>query len=181
MVGPSPPVTRSPESAPARAGERYTEQQLVEILRRAAERKEGLVTDADGRFSLEEITQIASEVGIEPAHVATAAAELTAGPPPRSGALGAPTVFRFERWVDGEVSRSTIGELIDIARRRTGLQGTVSEALATIEWAGGGTWLATRAIWRRLARKYPRDAATLGAVLVEAAQRAEDDARKESE
>ena len=257
MVRPPSSVTRSSESAPVRAGERYTEQQLVEILRRASERQEGLVTDADGRFSLEEIKQIASEVGIEPAHVATAAAEVTAGPPPRSGPLGAPTVFRFERWVDGELSRSTIGELIDIARRRTGLQGTVSEALDTIEWrgrgnmdatmvsvgprqgrtkitimltrvdaatvtatttvlggigaagaiggslvpvaaqwgplataaavfvslgwAGAGTWLATRAIWRRLARKYPRDAAALGTELVEAAQRAEDDARMDSE
>ena len=58
---------------------------------------------------------------------------------------------------------------------------TAAAVLVSLGWAGGGTWLATRAIWRRLARKYPRDAATLGAVLVEAAQRAEDDARKESE
>jgi len=58
---------------------------------------------------------------------------------------------------------------------------TAAAVLVSLGWAGGGTWLATRATWRRLARKYPRDAATLGAVLVEAAQRAEDDARKESE
>ena len=257
MVRPTPPATRPARPVDARTGERFTEQQLVEILRRAADRQEGLVTEADGRFSLEEIQQIAAEVGIEPTHVATAAAELTAAPPPQSGALGAPLVFRFERWVDGEVSRSTIGELIDIARRQTGLQGTVSEALDMVEWrgrgnmdasyvsitprhgrtkisvmhsrvdaatvtvtatglgalgaaagigsalvpvaaewgplaaatavlvsigwAGGGAWLVTRSIWRRFARKYTGSVVALGTELVEAAQRAEADVRKDSE
>ena len=67
-----------PGTVTAHGGQRYTEQQLVEILRRAAERQEGLTTDADGRFSLAEIQQIASEVGIGSAHVAAAAAELPA-------------------------------------------------------------------------------------------------------
>jgi len=58
------------ESLTNRTGERYTEQQLVEILRRAAERQEGLTTEPDGRFSLAEIQQIASEVGIAPARSA---------------------------------------------------------------------------------------------------------------
>jgi len=115
--------------------ERYTEQQLVEILRRAAERQEGLNTEPDGRFSLAEIQQIAAEVGIAPAHIQAAAAELAnriATPPP--GALGAPTAFRFERWLDGEVPRSAIGELFDVARHEVGLQGQVSEVLDTVEW-----------------------------------------------
>jgi hypothetical protein len=116
-------------------GERYTEQQLVEILRRASERQEGLSADADGRFSLAEIQQIATEVGIAPAHIAASAAELDSRfPTARTGVLGAPTVFRYERWVDGELSRDAIGDLFDIARREVGLQGTVSEAFDTIEW-----------------------------------------------
>jgi hypothetical protein len=115
--------------------ERYTEQQLVEILRRAAERQEGLNTEPDGRFSLAEIQQIASEVGIAPAHIAAAAAEVAqATTPLPAGALGAPTAFRFERWLDGEVPRSAIGELFDVARHEVGLQGQVSEALDTVEW-----------------------------------------------
>jgi hypothetical protein len=122
-----------------RTGERYTEQQLVEILRRAADRQEGLASEPDGRFSLEEIQQIASDVGISPAYVADAAAELDSpAPVPRTGVLGAPTVFRFERWLDGEIPRDGIGELFDIARRETELQGTVTEALDTVEWWGRG-------------------------------------------
>ena len=75
-------------------GERYTEQQLVEILRRASERQDGPAADADGRFSLVEIQQIASEVGIPPAHIAAAAAELDSRfPTARTGVLGAPTVM----------------------------------------------------------------------------------------
>jgi hypothetical protein len=115
--------------------ERYTEQQLLEILRRAAERQEGLNTEPDGRFSLSEIQQIASEVGIAPAHITAAAAEIaTRQATPPAGALGAPTAFRFERWLDGEIPRAAIGELFDLARHEVGLQGQVSEALDTVEW-----------------------------------------------
>jgi hypothetical protein len=128
-------MTKKRDALAKLPAERFTEQQLVEILRRAAERQEGLTTEPDGRFSLSEIQQIASEVGIAPNHVAVAAAELaTATPTTPGGALGAPTTFRFERWLDGEVPRSVIGELFDIARRDVGLQGQISEALDTIEW-----------------------------------------------
>jgi len=245
------------ESVTNRAGERYTEQQLVEILRRAAERQEGLTTEPDGRFSLAEIQQIASEVGIAPAHVAAAASEVLQSLPPATGTLGAPTSFRFERWLDGEISESTIGDLFDVARRDFGLQGQVSEALDTVEWrgrgslggavvsvarrggrtkitvhldrtdaaavvaissglaglgtaivvgtvigaaavtagpigiagtvavslgwAGAGTWVAMRAIWRRVARSWAPRATALGVELVSVAQRAMDAERKDCE
>ena len=89
----SPPSATAPKSVATRTAGRYTEEQLVEILKRAAQRQEGLVTEPDGRFSLEEIQQIASEVGIAPSHVATAAAEVATAPPPKSGALGALPCF----------------------------------------------------------------------------------------
>jgi len=239
-------------------GERFTELELGEILRRPAERQEGLTPESDGRFSLAEIQQIAAEVGIAPAHVAAAAVEVThRSPPPQPSALGAPTSFRFERWLDGEIPRSAIGELFDIARREIGLQGQVSEALDTVEWrarsqlaasivsvatrggrtrisvylaptdaaalvgvwtslggagaavgiglalgttaavagplaiaatvavslgwAGVGSWVAMRGIWRRLARRWEERANGLGTQLVAAAQRAIDAARTGTE
>jgi len=240
------------------AGERFTEQQLGEILRRAADRQEGLATEPDGRFSLAEIQQIAAEVGIAPAHVAAAAVEVRhRSPAPQPSALGAPTSFRFEYWLDGEIPRSAIGELFDIARQEIGLQGQVSEALDTAEWrarsnlaasvvsvarrggrtqisvylaptdvaaivgvttsvggvgaalgiglalgttaavagplaiaatvavslgwAGAGTWVAMRGIWRRVARRWERRTNALGTQLVAAAQRAIDAARTGTE
>lgn len=120
-----------------RSGERFTEQQLLEILKRAADRETRASADSEGRFSLEEIQQIAAEVGIEPEHVADAAAELQEPPPvPGTGILGAPTVLRFERWIDGEVPTSAVGELIDIARQEVGVQGQVAQVLDSIEWRG---------------------------------------------
>jgi hypothetical protein len=245
------------ESLTNRTGERYTEQQLVEILRRAAERQEGLTTEPDGRFSLAEIQQIASEVGIAPAHVAAAASEVWQKAEPQTGTLGAPTSFRFERWLDGEISESAIGDLFDVARREIGLQGQVNEALDTVEWrargglggavvsvarrggrtkvtvhlartdaaalvvstsavagigaavgigaaigtaaasagplgiagavavslawAGAGSWVAMRAIWRRIARSWAPRTTALGTELVAIAQRAIDTERKDTE
>jgi len=85
---------------------------------------------------------MASEVGIPSAHIAAAAAELDSRfRAARTGVLGAPTAFQYERWVDGELSRDGIGELFDIARREVGLQGTVSEAFrspaASPRWRSG--------------------------------------------
>src|SRR4030095_4745892 len=96
-------------------GDGLTERQLVEILRRAAERQEGLTTEPDGRFSLAEIQLIAAEVGIAPAHVAAAAVEVThRSPPPQPSAFGAPTSFRFERSLDGEIPRSAHSAVVDL-------------------------------------------------------------------
>ena len=68
----------------------------------------------------------------------------------RSGTLGAPTSFRFERWLDGEISESAIGDLFDVARREIGLQGQVNEALDTVEWrARGGLSGAVVSVARR--------------------------------
>lgn len=249
-------VTRTNPDLPDRA--RYTEQQLAEILRRAAERQDEERPEAEARFSLAEIQQIAAEVGIARAHVVAAAGELARRPKRlrSAGVLGAPTSFRFEEWVDGELPTEAISDLFDIARQEFGVQGQVAEALDTVEWrgkaqlggaavtvtrragrtkigvfvwrtdaavvvttctstagvigafalgsvlvgglaatpltvlaaaavsagwAGMGTWLATRGIWRPLARHWNGRAAEVGARLVDAAQRALAVARIETE
>ena len=41
-------------------------------------------------------------------------------------------MFRYERWVDGELSRDGISELFDIARHYVDTPGTVTEAFD--EW-----------------------------------------------
>jgi hypothetical protein len=52
-------------------------------------------------------------------------------------------VFRYERWVDGELSRDGISELFDIARHYVDTPGTVTEAFDTIEWRGDSQMGAT--------------------------------------
>ena len=71
--------------------------------------------------------------------------------------------------------------LVATAAAAGGTLAVAAAVLATLGWSGGGTWLGTRAFWKRVARKWPRRATALGAQLVDAAQRAIAPARKDSE
>ena len=119
------------------AGERrYTEEELAQILNRAAERQEGAHVGAP-RYTLADIQEIAAGAGIAPDHVASVAATLADRRTQLgSGVLGAPHRFHFEESIDGEISDEVIAELFDIVRRETGLQGSVSDALGTFQWKG---------------------------------------------
>lgn len=115
---------------------RYTEEELALILNRAAERQEGTQPSVP-RYTLAEIQEIAAGAGISPEHVTSVAATIRdARAERRGGVLGAPQSFRFEESIDGEVADDVVGELLDIARRELGVQGTVSEALGSVEWKG---------------------------------------------
>ena len=113
---------------------RYTEEELALILNRAAERQEG-VPASTPRYTLAEIQEIAAGAGISPEHVASVAATLRdARAQKGGGVLGAPERFRFEESIDGEVADDVVGELLDLARRELGVQGSVSEAFGSVEW-----------------------------------------------
>jgi hypothetical protein len=114
---------------------RYTEEELALILNRAAERQEG-VQPSVPRYTLAEIQEIAAGAGISPEHVTSVAATIRDARAQRPGVLGAPQRFRFEEAIEGEVADDVVGELLDIARRELGVQGTVSEALGSVEWKG---------------------------------------------
>jgi hypothetical protein len=83
---------------------------------------------------MEDIRQIAGEVGIERRHVESAALALNARRPSDHPWLGAPWRFRFQETVDGELPNDTVAEIIDLARRETNMQGKVSQSLDSIEW-----------------------------------------------
>ena len=121
-----------------RAGESlYTEEELALILNRAAEMQEGGTLPTGGRYTLAEIQEIAAGAGIAPSHIASVAAGLRDNRGRSApGILGAPWRFRSEEWIDGEVSDDVVGELIDLTRREVGLQGSITEALGTVEWTG---------------------------------------------
>ncbi len=244
---PDPPVR--PPAARTAGARRYTEEELALILNRAAERQEGAHASTP-RYTLADIQEIAAGAGIAPDHVASVAATLgDEGRQLGSGFLGAPHRFHFEESIDGEIADEVIAELFDHVRRETGLQGTVSDALGTLEWKGqdaggwtfvsvsrrggrttiavlhprtdtaglvgmlgvfgafgasaglaavligaaglagplvtigaiaGGTgsaWAATRATWRRIARRSADRTESLGATLVAAARNAVDEGR----
>ena len=128
-----PPATRNTVTVGER---RYTEEELALILNRAAERQEGVPASAP-RYTLAEIQEIAAGAGIAPEHVASVAATLRdARAQKGGGVLGAPERFRFEESIAGEVADDVVGELLDLARRELGVQGSVSEAFGSVEWKG---------------------------------------------
>lgn len=111
--------------------QRYSEQEMALILKRAAELQEG----ADGKGAhrtLAEIQEIAAEVGIDAPFVSEAVAELER-PRPRVGWLGAPTRFHEERSVAGSLGSTAIGELLDQARAELGLHGEVRQVFDGVE------------------------------------------------
>jgi hypothetical protein len=135
-------IVRAPGTAPV--GERrYTEEELALILNRAAERQDGVQASAP-RYSLSDIQEIAAGAGIAPDHVTSVALALRdrAGAS-EGGLLGAPSSFRFDDSVDGELSDEAVADLLELARRTLGLQGEVVHALGAVEWkasdAGGWT------------------------------------------
>ena len=112
--------------------EKYSEQEMALILKRAAELQEG--ADGQGvKRTLGEIQEIAAEVGIESTFVTEAVAELQA-PRTRVGWLGAPTRFHEERSIPGTIGPNEIGELLDHARAELGLHGEVQQVFDGVEW-----------------------------------------------
>lgn len=112
---------------------RYSDKELALILKLAVELERGAGGGAG--HSLAEIQQIAAEAGIDPDLVIQAAAALEAQRRPGASILlGAPTTFRFQRYVDGEVPESELGEIVRAIRRFTGQEGQVSQLLGSLEW-----------------------------------------------
>ncbi len=128
---------------------RYSDEETALILRRAAELQEpdGNSRSAAG-FTLAEIQQIAAEAGIDPACVTEAAALISVQEPDRwARIVGAPTRFRYERTVSGELPDPAWAALVQEIRQAMRKPGQVS-AMYLARWSGSmrartGTWCAS--------------------------------------
>jgi DNA-binding MarR family transcriptional regulator len=115
---------------------RFTDREVALVLRRAAELDKASPGGGTGRgLSVEDLREIAAEVGIEPSLVTRAVEELESrgGLEPLS-LLGPPAVRRETRAVPAELTREQIKELIRIMDRDIPAQGTVTEALDSVRW-----------------------------------------------
>lgn len=117
---------------------RYSEKEVSLILRRATElqRLEPSAANPIG-LTLTELQEVASEVGIDPAYLRRAAAELEAGAGsgPWDRLLGAPTAFVLERTVPGEFPESKFEELVPLMQAATLGQGNASAVGKTLTWS----------------------------------------------
>jgi hypothetical protein len=123
------------------ADRRYNDREMAVILRLASE------IDARGAESMKadslmigrtlgEIEDIAADAGIDPEAVRAAVAALEQRDEGfLSRLVGAPTLFRIERLVAGEVPAGEVRELIRSAEWTLGgKQGEVSESAETVTW-----------------------------------------------
>jgi len=114
------------------ANRRFSEREVALVLRKATEMEEQEGPTGSG-LSLRELEQIAGEVGISPAIIQRAVAELDRKGE-RSPVAGAPLSHEAIRAVAGELDPEGVAALLEAVERRSDLVGEVTQALGTTRW-----------------------------------------------
>jgi serine/threonine protein kinase len=130
---------------PAPSHRRYSEQEVAEIVRRASE-AEATTPTASGAMTIGGVEALAGEVGIAPATVRAAAADLAepraeiapGGPVKINRWINGPTKLRLERTVEGELPDADWQELVDEIRRTLGNVGQVNQFGRSFAWSAAG-------------------------------------------
>ena len=118
---------------------RYSEAELRAIFERAAKRQEEAHrADAAsrGHLTLRELQEIGSASGIDPDHIAIAAAELAVAAPskPAHTFLGTPTEIERTRVFPGAVSDAAWGRMVAEVRRTFDDDGSIGQIGQMREW-----------------------------------------------
>ncbi|HEY6808599.1 MAG TPA: serine/threonine-protein kinase, partial [Gemmatimonadales bacterium] len=129
---------------PAPPRRRYSEAEVAEIVRRASE-AEATTPTASGAMTIGGVEALAAEVGIRPAMVRAAAADLTepradaapAAPTRLNRWLGGPSKILLERTAEGELPDADWPELVDEIRRTLGHAGQVNQFGRSFSWTAG--------------------------------------------
>ncbi len=120
---------------------KYNEAELAAILRAAAEAQSAGPTPGDETtgYSLADIERLASEVGIDPRHVASAAENLPTKQPQdrRFRIFGAPIRQTIERSFVGTLDDLSWEESVDELRTTYHSNGATSTVGLSKEWIGG--------------------------------------------
>lgn len=129
------------DAPPAR---RFSEKEAALILRRAVSLQESGGRSARD-LSLEELRQIAAEVGVDPDLVTQASRAIEEQNRPLARFLGGPASFQFLSVHAGDVGASRDQAIIDEIRRVVGRHGRIRQTENSLEWqardAFGGTFV----------------------------------------
>jgi serine/threonine protein kinase len=129
-------------AAPARR--QYSDEEVKEIVRRAAE-LEATYPTKSGAMTVGGVEALAAEVGIAPEAVRAAVGSLTSVTPmpiepnKKNRLIGGPTVITFERIIEGELPDSEYGVLVEEIQRTMGNIGQVSQLGRSFSWVATGT------------------------------------------
>ena len=124
----------------ASTNRRFNEKEVALIIKRASELQTETTAESNTGMSLAELEQVAREAGLDPELVRRAAADLdtrvTDQTPNRF--LGAPTVLRLERTIDGEVPADEYEPMVLEMQRVLGGVGTASTLGRTLQFSMTG-------------------------------------------
>jgi len=122
---------------------RFTDRELALVLERATELDEADAAPAAG-LSLDDLREIAREVGISPAAIDRAVATLDRGQRVRPSLAGAPRVRKAVRALPTELDQEGIARVMSVVDDRTDTAGAITEALGSVRWTGQDRFKSTR-------------------------------------
>jgi hypothetical protein len=120
---------------------RFNEKEVALIIKRASELQQTETTaESSTGMSLEELEQVAREAGLDPALVRRAAADLDTRVSDQAPSkfLGAPSVLRLERTIDGEVPADEYEPMVLEMQRLLGGVSTASTIGRTLQFSLAG-------------------------------------------
>lgn len=124
---------------------RYGEKESALILRRAVALQEARGRGAGTGLSLDELRQIALEVGVDPAYVTEAARGVAEARSGLARFLGGPVQFQYLSTHTADVGDARDQAIIDEIRRVVGRHGVFRRTADSLEWkaqdAFGGTFV----------------------------------------
>ena len=123
---------------------RFTDREVALVLKKASELDETDGAATGGGLSLEELTDIAKEVGISAEAISQAVGGLDRGRSVGPALAAAPLVRKAAHAVPGELNEEAISRLVQTTDDRTDSAGTVSEALGSVRWTSTDRFRSTR-------------------------------------
>ncbi len=115
----------------------YTEKEISKILKKAGEIQASEREKVTVGLSLEEIQQLAEEVGLEPDIIAQVAGKLDEESEPEPGFFGSllmPTKIDLEQVIPGNISEDEWPEIVSMIERATSKSGSSSQIGKLLEW-----------------------------------------------
>lgn len=115
---------------------RFTDREVALLLQRAAEiEAQRADAPAPQGMSLQQLREIATEVGISPEVFAEAVTAVQAGAKPaQRDLLGAPLTYKAARGVDGHLDEAAMERLTRVLEEAMDQSGTLTDALGTVRW-----------------------------------------------
>jgi hypothetical protein len=125
-----------PEPTPL-PSRRFNDKEVARIIKRASElQEEEAPAESATGLSLAELEQVAREAGLDPVLVRRAAADLDTRVTDQrpSAVLGAPTILRLERTIDGEVPVGEYEAIVAEIQSALGAVGTGATLGRSLSW-----------------------------------------------